>query len=307
MMKKKNNTYNYTQSPFYKLTSPRRLAKILNVDLEELALLQGLSNDYRRAWLHKINKKKWLNTEPSAAEASQYRPIDLPADKLKNAQKRIEQYLSRIEIPANVYSPTKGRSYIDNAAAHKGAAAIYSMDIESYFPNTNRSKIIDYFMRFMLCPEDVAVMIADIVMKDDGLPQGSPCSPILAYFANQKMWKEITLLVKESDCICTIYADDLTISGKVVPKKLVYEVQQIIRKHGMSVNPKKDKSSYKKPNKITGVIVHDGKLLLPNEGHLKLKIAKDEVTKARNKKSLAAAVNVLRSRQSQKMQIEKKN
>jgi len=306
-MKKNRSIYNYTQSPFYKLTSPKRLADLLKVGLEELNVLQGLSNNYRRAWLHKTNKKKWLNNEPSAVEVNQYRPIDLPADKLKSAQKRIEQYLSRIEVPDNVYSPTKGRSYVDNAAAHKGAEALYTMDLENYFPNTNRSKIINFFINFMLCPADVAVILADIVMKDDGLPQGSPCSPILAYLANQKMWNEITSLVRSYGCTCTIYADDLTISGKIVPKKLVYEVRQIVRKHGMTINHKKDKSSYKRPNKVTGVIVHNGKLLLPNEGHLKLKMAKSGVANAQDKKALSFAVNVLRSRQSQKQQIESRN
>lgn len=181
------------------------------------------------------------------------------------------------------------------------------MDVENYFPNTSRSKVIGFFRRTMCCPEDVAVIIANLVTKDDGLPQGSPCSPVLAYHSNREMWDEITELATSKGCLSTIYADDLTMSGDVVPQELVYSVRGIINKHGMSVKRSKDKSSYMRPSKITGVVVREGELLLPNSKHKKLKDAATDVARARTPKDLEKAINRLRSRQSQKRQIEAAN
>ena len=243
-MKKLPTRYDYNQSPFYKLTTKKKLAALLKLSLESLNDLQGIATPYRRAWLHKA-EKTWLNSEPALEQSANYRPIDLPDERLKKAQKIIETHLARIAIPDNVYSPVKGRSYVENAAAHRDAKAVYSMDVENYFPNTSRSKVIGFFRRTMCCPEDVSVIIANIVTKDDGLPQGSPCSPIIAYHSNREMWDEITELATSKGCLSTIYADDLTISGDVVPQELVYSVRGIIQKHGMSVKRSKDKSSYR--------------------------------------------------------------
>lgn len=306
-MKKQISTYDYKQSPFFKLTTKKKLAAVLQVALEDLDDLQGLTKEYRKAWLHKKDKKKWLNEQPSPEESKFYRPIDLPPEKLKAVQKRIERILSRIKIPDNIYSPAKGRSYVDNAKAHRHSKSVYSMDIENYFPSTSKSKIRKYFRDTMMCSDDVSAIIATIAIKENGLPQGSPCSPILAYFANQKMWNEITAKAEEDGRISTIYADDLTISGDTVPVKTIYEIKLIISKHGMSVKSEKDKSSYMRPSKITGVVVSGGELLLPNEKHLKIKEASSDVKKAKTEKHRVAAVNKLRSRQSQKRQIQAAN
>lgn len=303
---KKLITHDYDQSPFYKLATKRKLANRLKVDLEGLDVLQGLRLSYRRAWLHK-KTRAWLNEAPPTDQESSYRPIDLPDERLKTAQKLIEVYLSKITVPDNVYSPVKRRSYVDNAAAHLQADAVYSMDVESYFPNTSKTKIIGFFRNVMFCPKDVSLIIANIVTKDDGLPQGSPCSPILAYHANRMMWDEITEAVEKAGCKNTIYADDLTISGQVVKKKLVYDVKCIIEKHGMSVNRLKDKSSYKRPSRITGVVVNKGVLLLPNNQHHKIKLASVEVSTATNPKEREKASVRLKSRQSQRRQIEVAN
>lgn len=306
-MKKHLSVYDFKQSPFYNLKTKKKLAAILKVPLEDLDDLQRLAMKYRRAWLHKKDKKRWLNIEPNIEQASYYRQIDLPIDKLKRVQKRFEMHLSRIRIADNVFSPAKGRSYVNNAAEHRGAKSIYTMDIDNYFPNTVRSKVIYFFRNFMLCSVDVSVIIANIVMKGNGLPQGSPCSPILAYLANQRMWSEITQEVQKFGCKSTIYADDLTISGDVVPLKLVHNVRQIITKHGMSVKKEKNKSSYLRASKITGIIVKGEQLLLPNGKHLKIKEAGLEVRKAEGEIEKQAALNRLRSRQAQKSQIENSN
>lgn len=303
---KKLITHDYNQSPFYKLTTKRKLAARLKVTLEELHIIQELRSTYRRAWLHKKNKT-WLNEAPLADQDSDYRPIDLPDDRLKTVQKIIEVHLSKITMPDNVYSPVKRRSYVGNAAAHRDADAVYSMDVENYFPNTTKTKIVGFFRNVMLCPKDVSLILANIVTKGDGLPQGSPCSPVLAYHSNRMMWDEITETVKDAGCTSTIYADDLTISGSVVEKKLIYAVKCIIEKHGMSVNRLKDKSSYKRSSRITGVVVKDGVLLLPNSQHRKIKAASVELSKATDPKEREKAAVRLKSRQSQKRQIETAN
>jgi hypothetical protein len=305
-VKKRLITHDYNQSPFYKLTTKRKLAARLKVELDDLDMLQELSTTYRRAWLHKKDKT-WINEPPQLGKEDDYRPIDIPDERLKSAQKILEVHLSRISVPANLYSPVKKRSYVDNAAAHTDADSVYSMDIENYFPSTSKTKVISFFRNVMHCPKDVSLILANIAMKDGGLPQGSPCSPIIAYHANRAMWDEITDAVNASGCYNTIYADDLTISGSKVEQKLIYIVQRIVKKHGMSINPKKNKRAYRDAPVITGVVVKDGVLHLPNVQHLKIRNAARDVSAATSVKDREKAVMKLKSRHSQKRQIESLN
>jgi len=303
----KSSTYDYNQSPLYKITSKKKLAAVLYVTLGDLKKLQLLAHQYRRVWKHKIQKRVWRSTEPTEELSKQYRPIDIPPDDLKLVQQRIASLFSRIHVPENVYNPVKGKSYIDNAYAHRNSESVYSLDIKNYFPSTSKEKVIGFFKNQMKCSIDVSVILANIVSKDGGLPQGSSCSPALAYHANKQMWDLVTSLSHSYECIATIYADDLTISGNVVPKSLRFEVSRIIKKYGLSEQEEKIQSSYKRPTKITGVIVKDGKLLLPNSKHKLIKETKDLLLNARNPDLKKKLTQKLKSRHLQRQQIEDAN
>jgi len=127
-----------------------------------------------------------------------------------------------------------------------------------------------FFGQEMMCSPDVVAILVKLTTHKECLPQGSPCSPILAYYANGPMWREIFDLTKKYGCTLSVYADDITISGNTVHKKLIWEIKMCVRKHGHKLKKDKEVSLIHKPADITGVIVRDGRTFLPNRQLKKL-------------------------------------
>jgi hypothetical protein len=61
-----------------------------------------------------------------------------------------------------------------------------------------------------------------------------------------------------------VYADDITVSGPVVPKSMIWRVKQAVHRHGLYLKPSKEVSLVAAPADITGVIVRGTKTKLPN-------------------------------------------
>jgi hypothetical protein len=101
--------------------------------------------------------------------------------------------------------------------------------------------------------------------------------------------------------IFTLYIDDLTVSGNIVSRKAIWEIQKQIHKHGLTIKKKKTRWVINKPADVTGTIVGLGRLRLPNRQHKKLAEAKADYSRPggnRKKKT-----NVLRGRKAQAAQI----
>nr|WP_269060099.1 reverse transcriptase family protein [Citromicrobium bathyomarinum] len=218
---------------------------------------------YVRRWKSKKGDE-WRSEEPDADEARAFRPIDIPHPHLKQVQRRIGRLLSSARPPDWLFSPVKGRSYVDNAARHLGSTAFCMLDIADYFPSCTTSAVAGMFLNELHCPPDVASILTSLVTKDGSLPQGSPCSPVVAFYSKVGMWNEIARLVDERGLIHSVYADDLTISGPVIPGEAVWGVKKIVHKHGMRLRRDKEVGLFCRPADITGVIVTNGGLRLPN-------------------------------------------
>jgi retron-type reverse transcriptase len=205
------------------------------------------------------------------------RQISAPRDDLKSVQTRIANLLSRVAPPDYLFAPVSGRSYVDNAARHIGATSVHLLDIEDFFPSCTANKVIWFFTKRMECSPDVAVILRNIVSKNGSLPQGSPCSPILAYLCYVDMWEAIDKIVRECGCHLSVYADDLTISGPVVPEAAIWEIKRTLRRHGHRYNASKERKKHLKAAEITGVILIREKLLAPNRQHQKLHAVRKEL------------------------------
>ena len=249
-------SYRRFDSPFYKLRSKKRLAKLLRVSGKNLKNLAASENMYVEFTMRKSN--------------GGLRSISAPLEHLKVVQSRIASLIRRIETPDYLYSPALGRSYVDNAACHLGSSTIQKFDIARYFPNCKDNKVIWFFHKKMQCSRDVAAILRGIVTHRKSLPQGSPCSPILAFHCYKDMWDEIYESVQEYNCRMSLYVDDLTVSGNFVPGHLVWEIERILHRHGHLSNSKKRKKALKGPIEITGVIVDQDRLVVPNRQHKKL-------------------------------------
>ena len=296
--------YQLADSPFFRLSTRKKLAATL---LTSEAVLDDLcSHDapYVRRWKHKKLDDVWRNKPPNVDELPDFRPIDIPSPRLKALQTRIAVLLQRVAPPDFLFSPVKGRSYVGNAARHLGAKAFWQLDIANYFPSCSANNIARFFRRDMECAPDVTAILVRITTYQECLPQGSACSPILAYFSNMRMWLEIAAIAEAGGCTLSAYADDLTLSGIMIRKKLVWTIKQCVRKHGLRLNDAKEVSLINAPADITGVIVDGDRTRLPNRQHRKLAELKEFRRTVFNPKHLRKIDLQIAGRIAQRRQVE---
>ncbi|WP_339035592.1 hypothetical protein WHZ78_29455 [Bradyrhizobium symbiodeficiens] len=110
------------------------------------------------------------------------------------------------------------------------------------------------------------------------LPTGSPLSPFLAFFAYCDTWEKIASIARAHGLTLTVYVDDVTLSGRRVPRSVIWEIEKIIYSSGLRCH--KGKAYFDRPAEITGVIVDRERLLAPQRQHKKLHQAKLRLARA---------------------------
>jgi hypothetical protein len=222
---------------------------------------------------------------------------------LKAVQRRIANLLQRLKPPDYLFAPVSRRSYVDNASHHLGARAFRLLDLEDFFPNCTAKRVAWFFRERMKCSPDVAALLRDITTRNGHLPQGSPCSPILAYLSYVDMWETINTIAETENCTISIYADDITISGMMVPKALVWHIKQVLHCYGHRYQRDKEHSQINGCIEITGVIVSGSALLLPNRQYQKMRKIKKELAKSQPHEHRKKLLRQLRGHVAQKKQI----
>ena len=290
MPRRGDKHYAEHDSPFFRLRSRAKIAKLLHVSrpkLESLARAEGLYHQFEK---------------PKASGG--VRIINAPRADLKAVQTRIADLLHRIAPPDYLFAPVSGRSYVDNAAAHLGAKGVRLLDIEDFFPSCKANKVIWYFRRRMETSPDVAAVVRGIVTLDGALPQGSPCSPILAYLCYVDMWAEISRIVEEAACTLSVYADDLTISGRMVPELAIWEVKQALFRHDHRYKVAKERSKCGRfAAEITGVILKPDGLHVPNRAQKMLHEVRQELKRTESAEHRRTLEARMRGREAQMRQI----
>jgi hypothetical protein len=133
------------------------------------------------------------------------------------------------------------------------------------------------------CAEDVAHRLADICCyKQEHLPTGSALSGRIAFFAARSMFDEIAALVSTAGCRLTVYVDDITISGNAASKRLLSDVEKVVRVHGLKTKHKKSVTyASNSPKSVTGAVVTETELRLPNVRHQKIWRTRKELQSAK--------------------------
>ena len=255
----KHKFYPLEQSCFYRVRSRKRLGKLLFSSVRALEFLAN-NDDLYSCW-HEEKKRGGL------------RLIEAPHENLKRVQRRLAALLQRIEPPKFLMAPVKGRSYVHNAAAHVGSRAYRLLDLEDFFPSCSSNRVYWFFHKKLKCSPDVASILTKISTRNGYLPQGSPSSPILAYFAYCDMWSEIDEIIDSSGCRLTVYADDITVSGNIIRENDIWLVKKTLHRFGHMFSAGKEKKLIDRPADVTGVIVTQETLLLPNRQHQKISYA----------------------------------
>ena len=254
--------YPLERSPLYRLRGKGKFETVLGVQWEAIQKL--LDVKHYRVW---INDKG--------------REIQAPHGWLAQVHKRIGVLLSRIELPDYVYSQ-KGRSYADNARAHRGDSPLIKTDISRFYPSVTRQADFRMFLDDFQCAVDVAHRLADICCyKQAHLPTGSSLSGRVAFFAKRHMFDEIAEAAQYVGCKMTAYVDDVTISGAAATKTLLGAIRQTIGRHGLRTQGRKSKTYASGAAKaVTGAVVVREEIRLPNSRHLNIHRARQAVQAA---------------------------
>ncbi len=263
-MKKRGKTYPIDQCRLYKITSPEDLATRLSTSMEELEALAQNDGNYRV-----------FPTGPKEKP----RTVEEPKAKLQRFHARIHVLLSRIEAPDYLHSAIKGRSYISNAQAHINDGNVIKVDVRKFFRSAPKAAVFRFFRDHLKCADHAAGLLANLLTYNGHLPTGSSSSPIISYYSFKDMFDEIEALALERSLTMTCYVDDIAISGKQATPKLLYKIRQIIARAGLQSHKAKFFNA-RRPKIITGVVIAQGAMKLPNKRHLRIKQGYEDLLSA---------------------------
>lgn len=250
--------------------------------------------------------------EPYIDKSRKHRLIEKPSEQLKAIQSKIKGLLYAIQVPDNVFSGIKGRSYSQNAQWHKGTKYVYKIDLTAFFPSITREKVYSFFKEDLKTSPDIAEFLTNITTVDidmanmqnaeqvneflssknittrNHLISGAPTSQILSYMVNHKMFEEIQSLAYQNNVVMTIYVDDVTFSSENhISNKFKYKVHSIIKKYGYQISAQKVRL-YSKcyPKLVTGAIIDkNGCLTVKNSLRYKIISALNELKENPNNKT----------------------
>lgn len=267
----------YTDCPLYGIQSKKMLKYVLHIK----------SGDF----LKQDCVVSMIN--PYVDRSKKPRLIEPPQAELKTIQKRIKTLLGKIEVPDNVFSGIKGRSYSDNACLHLGDGTrnLYKNDLTAFFPSIIRETVYRFFFEDLCCSPDVAEILTNLTTVDlkklnqkslsevyaflaskgvkcyNHLISGAPTSQILSYLVNHKMFDELQALSDKNKVTMTVYVDDVAFSSEhKISSEFRKSVLSLIKKYNYQVSRKKVKGySRAYPKLVTGVIINsEGKATVKN-------------------------------------------
>lgn len=195
-----------------------------------------------------------------------WRKITSPSDELKSFQRKLMDRLEEIPVHKSAHGFVKGKSISTNAFPHVKKKFVLSMDMKDFFPSIKRSMVESVFDFYQIDKSYV-----DYVIFNGGLPQGSPCSPVISNLYCHDLDLELSFYAEQNGLSYTRYADDITISGENFSKDIIKKVYSVVKRHNLKIHPKKTKVMWRNQRQIvTGVIVND-KLNMPVEKRKKMR------------------------------------
>lgn len=150
------------------------------------------------------------------------REISAPLGPLKAVQRELATLLN--ECRAEILETTKRAplshgfredlSIVTNAHNHTARRYVLNVDLADFFPTFNFGRVRGFFLKdkdFEL-HEKVATVLAQIACFENSLPQGSPCSPVIADMIAHILDARLVGLAKRAKVTYSRYADDLSFS-----------------------------------------------------------------------------------------------
>ena len=205
------------------------------------------------------------------------RHICAPSPPLKLLQRHLANalYACRQEIDSSSslrplsHGFREGLSIVSNAKNHKRRKFVLNLDLENFFPTFNFGRVRGFFIKnndFQLT-DKVATLIAQIACYENGLPQGSPCSPIIADLIAHLLDVRLVRLAKTYGVSYSRYADDLTFS-----------TNQNSFPNSLAANEGLEGSEWKLGSALTSTIQNAGYLINNEKTRMQLRTSRQLVT-----------------------------
>lgn len=100
-----------------------------------------------------------------------------------------------------------------------------NLDLSHFFESINYGRVRGYFIKnkYFQLDENIASAIAKICCYQNKLPQGSPCSPVVANLILSCLDQRLNQLCQKNGCTYSRYADDIAISTRrtSLPKSII--------------------------------------------------------------------------------------
>jgi hypothetical protein len=161
---------------------------------------------------------------------------------------------------------------------------VATFDLKNFYGSTQSHLVYYFFLDKLKCESDVAGSLTKLTTVRNKMPTGSPLSPLLSLHASKPMLDELADLAQLHNLIFTCYIDDLTFSGKKIPRSFERHISRIIGRHGYRLSSHKTRIfGNDDPKHVTGTVIHKGKLSAPHSRfltarHLESAIAGDSQT-----------------------------
>ena len=286
-----NNRHPLNQSQLYRVTTRRKLACILGLTESGIKAAWSLDRPFTSRQIEVVRNG-----------VTKIRHVQEPRGPLRLIHNRIRTLLMRIEPPDFLFCPVKGRSYVTNAALHASACEIRTLDVAKYFPSTPSHRVYWFFHTVMQCSSDVASILAKLLTADGHLATGSTVSPILSFYAFYDMWHAIARIAREAGCKVSVYMDDVTVSGSSVAEHVMWAIRQQV--HSRQLVYHKERHFHAGVGEVTGVIVRDGTIRLPNRQRKKLYDLKTALLKTEDAAMAPTLIRSINGLSSQQKQVE---
>ncbi|WP_431289816.1 reverse transcriptase domain-containing protein [Burkholderia cepacia] len=211
-------------SGFVHLTSKAELCQFLGISAGKLNFL-----------LYKLNPEHRYKTEIIRKRSGDDRKLRVPVPLLKKIQKIIASELAKEYRPRqHVYGYVKGKNIAQKARIHVAQKWVARVDLKDFFPSINFGRVFGVFKGHPFnFSDELATVLAQIVMDGNELPQGAPTSPIISNFICRSLDFELKRMAKEHRCLYTRYADDLIFSTNL--KRLSPQICSPVSPEGVSI------------------------------------------------------------------------
>lgn len=216
--------------------------------------------------LYKVRHEKYTTRNISKKNGG-IRVLSIPPLFTRIVQRKFNDILQKQYLPLKpVHGFVKiendnSKSIISNASQHIKKRYVINVDIENFFDTINFGRVRGLFLsKPFNTAESIATKLAQLVIYDDKLPQGSPASPIISNLICKKLDHELIKVAKEHSLTYTRYADDITFSTykkKINFTRITRVIDKVIKNNGFTIN--KNKTRIQKANQtqvVTGLKVN---------------------------------------------------